>query len=255
MNEYIDKYQAISKGNVKTGQLSNQIRRLLRSIDHVGWSTHEEAGRLDRRALTRFASGDAAIFSRRHYKEAERSAVMVMIDCSGSMDQRIKEAQKTSIYLSEILSDCKVPFAVYGFGDHCYGGLLTVNHKFFEGPTFLKFKEWGERLSKAQAKLGFMHKTANGGTPDYPSLYWGIDEVSRRPEQRKVLFFITDANGYEKDHIQHLERMAEKLGVILVVIGICSGSVDKVFTKSVSIYSASELSSTVFKQFIWRLTK
>ena len=251
---YEEKYKEIASTDIGGGVLRRQIGQLLRSIDHVGWSKREEAGRLDRRALTRFASGDAAIFSRREYKEAERASVMIMVDCSGSMANRIYDAQKVTINLSEILNKSKTPFAVYGFGNHSLS-LDQVDGDFIERPTFLKFKEWGERLANAHKKLGYMHRAASGGTPDYASLYYGIDEISRRPEQRKVLFFLTDATGYEKDHVRHLELLAEKIGVILVVIGINSYSVKKTFTKSVNIENASELKDAMFQKLIRSLTK
>lgn len=53
------------------GATRTNLQRLLHSLDFVGWSTNEESGRLDRRALTRFATGSANIFSRRQYIEAE----------------------------------------------------------------------------------------------------------------------------------------------------------------------------------------
>jgi len=251
---YVNKYQQIAQEDIGAGVIRNQISRLLRSIDSVGWSKREEAGRLDKRALTRFACGEASIFSRREYKEAEKSSVMIMVDCSGSMGSRIGEAQKVSIHLGEILNKTKVPFAVYGFGNHELW-YETVNGEYVEIPTFIKFKTWGERLGNAQGKLGFMHKLANGGTPDYSSLYWAIDEISRRPEQRRVLFFLTDATGYIQEHVRHLEVMAEKLGVTLVVIGVCSHSVEKVFTNSVNIKTASELKNAMFQKLIRTLTK
>lgn len=251
---YEAKYQEIASTDIGGGVLRRQIGQLLKSVDHIGWSKREEAGRLDRRALTRFASGDAAIFSRREYKEAERASVMVLVDCSGSMMNRICEAQKVTIHLSEILNRTKTPFAVYGFGNHELSH-EEVGGLYVERPTFLKFKEWGERLANAHKKLGFMHKATCGGTPDYASLYYGIDEISRRPEHKKVLFFLTDATGYEKDHVKHLELLAEKLGVILVVIGISSYSVMKTFTKAVNINNASELQDAMFQKLIRSLTK
>ena len=90
------------------GATRSNLLRILRSIDLVGWNTHEESGRLDRKAFTRFASGSVAVFSKRTYVEAERSAVSVLIDCSGSMDNdgRIRTAQTVAIQLAKIL-DCK----------------------------------------------------------------------------------------------------------------------------------------------------
>jgi hypothetical protein len=56
------------------------LGRMLRSIDLVGWSRNEESGRLDSKALTRVSQGATAVFSRRAMKQADASAVTVMVD-------------------------------------------------------------------------------------------------------------------------------------------------------------------------------
>ena len=56
------------------GATRSNILRLLRSLDLVGWSTHEESGRIDRKAFTRFSTGSTAIFSKREHVEAYAQA-------------------------------------------------------------------------------------------------------------------------------------------------------------------------------------
>jgi cobalamin biosynthesis protein CobT len=105
-------YQASNLGATRAN-----ILRLLRSLDLVGWNTHEESGRLDRKAFTRFACGSTAVFAKRVHVEAEASAVSILIDCSGSMnsDNRIGTAEALAIQLSRILDKANVSFNVTGF--------------------------------------------------------------------------------------------------------------------------------------------
>ena len=98
------------------GATRASIIRLLKSLDLVGWNSHEESGRLDRKAFTRLAVGSTAVFSKRVHVEAEASAVSILIDCSGSMSSGglIQMAESLTIQLSRILDKANVEFCVTG---------------------------------------------------------------------------------------------------------------------------------------------
>lgn len=246
--KYVETLREVPQG---IGTTRTNLQRLLHSLDFVGWSSNEESGRLDRRALTRFATGSANIFSRRQYIEAETSAVSVLIDCSGSMnnDGRIKVAQKIAVHLSNILQRARVPFTVNGFHQG-----KTVYHNessaYTEHPTFLPFKPWNKSLQQCVAALGAINSCASGGTPDYSALANSIEDLSRRTEHRKILFVITDADGYNRKHMEHLQRLADKLGILIVAIGIQSDSVTQCFVNSASVDDISQLASTAFNQLL-----
>ena len=234
------------------GATRANLARLLRSLDFVGWSTHEESGRLDRKALTRYATGSTAIFSRREHKEAEKPAVSVLIDCSSSMDgRRILIAEEIAIHLSKILNRSRVPFAVTGFhigrnGYHLVNGNETVTCT----PTFIQFKQWGESFGKCVAKLGSISNAATGGTPDYSAIYNTIDEISRRDEQRKIVFLLTDADGYNRGHMKHLQKLADSMKVTIIAIGIGRTDVTQCFVNSQDVGSLDQLASTAFNQLL-----
>jgi len=184
------------------GATQSNIMRLLRSLDLVGWSTHEESGKVDRKAFVRYGCGSTNIFSKRELKDAERSAVSVLIDCSGSMnsDGRIQTAEAFAIQLARILDKANVEYNVTGF--HGSDGVLRLNKTGanvsetavrYETPVFIPFKTWKDSLQKASAKLGSISKCAGGSTPDYSSLSIIIDELSQRDEHRKIVFLVTDA--------------------------------------------------------------
>ena len=123
-----EKYRAILATPIAgIGATKVALRRFLQSTDSVGWSRREEAGRLDRRALTRYALGDAAIFSRREYTEAETSAVSILIDVSGSTNfpvnraapevRRIDVFSEVAVHLTKLISDCGASIEV-----NCFSG-------------------------------------------------------------------------------------------------------------------------------------
>ena len=234
------------------GATRANLSRLLRTLDFVGWSTNEESGRLDRRALTRYATGSANIFSRRELKESEKTAVSVLIDCSGSMEgNRIKTAQSVAIHLSKILSQAKVPFAVTGFHrDRRYKTVASGDVAYSSSPTLIPFKRWGESLPKAVAKLGNIDQFAYSGTPDYSALHLTIEEISRREENRKIVFVLTDAEGYSRDHMRHLQKFADSQGVTIIAIGIGRTDVQACFVNAENVMDVRDLASATFNRLL-----
>lgn len=236
------------------GATRTNLQRLLHSLDFIGWSKSEESGRLDRRALTKFATGSVNVFSRRQHIQAETSAVSVLIDCSGSMNDdqrgssRIQVAQQVTVHLTKMLQQARVPFAVTGFRNGKVEYLDNGGRT--ERPHFLPFKPWGKTLQQSLATIGSISLCASGGTPDYTALANAIDELAQRPEHRRILFIITDAEGYQREHMQHLQRIADKVGVTIVAIGIQSSSVVRCFVNAVSVSSLSDLGATAFNQLL-----
>jgi len=253
------KYNAQPSG---LGATRASLLRLLRSLDLVGWTTHEESGRLDRKAFTRFAVGSTAVFSKRQHIEAERSAVSVLIDCSGSMsnDGLIETAESVAIQLSRILDKANVEFNVTGF--YGSGGRESIKATgsnkvevgvHYERPTFVPFKTWRDSLQKASAKLGSIRHWAQSSTPDYSSISITLEDLGLRTEQRKILFLITDANGYNKVHMRHLQNVADRLGIKLVAIGIGRTDVKECFRSGENVNSVNDLASATFNKLLKEL--
>jgi uncharacterized protein with von Willebrand factor type A (vWA) domain len=233
------------------GGVRANIIRLLRSVDLVGWSTHEENGRLDRRAFTRFAVGSTSIFSRRQHVEATKSAVSVLIDCSGSMNDhggRIKTAQEIAIQLGKILDKADVSFSVTGFrgtrdadGYTCRAEWSRVVTEYTQ---FIPFKTWKESLSKASSKLGSIDQCADGGTPDYASLTLALEDLSRQEEH---------ADGYDIDRMKKVQTLADRLNIKVIAIGIGNTKVAKCFDVAENVKDVSDLASTSFNKLLKEL--
>ena len=245
------------------GVTSNNLRKLLKSLDFVGWSSREESGRLDRRALTRFAAGSNNIFSRRELVEAETSAISILIDCSGSMNDRhgegkrrvtrIATAQAVAIHLSKVLQQARVPFAVTGFR----GSLPAIleGGTVVETPHLIDFKPWGVSPQRATTALGGINQCASSCTPDYSAIAVQLEDLHRRPEGRKILFLLTDAQGYVKDHLIHLQTLADKLGIVIIAIGIATEEVTKVFVNATCVRDVSQLAEKSFNALLTTVRK
>lgn len=247
---------------VGLGATRANITRLLRSVDLVGWSSHEESGRVDRKAFTRFATGSTSIFSKRQHVEATKSAVSVLVDCSGSMNEyrRIQTAESITIQLSRILEKSGVSFNVTGFYGRSSEKALSGSGAtpvsavaLIEQAVFIPFKTWKENLARASSKLGAISQCARRSTPDYSALSISIDELSRREEGRKILFLITDADGYNKAHIKHLQDLADRLNVKIIAIGIGDTDVPQVFKSGDNVKNVSDLASASFNKLLKEL--
>lgn len=242
------------------GATRANILRLLRSLDLVGWNTHEESGRLDRKAFTRFACGSTAVFAKRVHIEAESSAVSVLIDCSGSMSgYRIETAEALTIQLARILDKANVSFNVtgfYGSDERVYKsatgavGDINIRH---EQPTFVPFKTWKESIQKASAKLGSINQWARSATPDYSSISLTLEDLASREEHRKILFLLTDADGYNKKHMEHLQGLADKLNIKIIAIGIGKTNVKECFRSSDNVEDINGLASASFNKILKEL--
>jgi cobalamin biosynthesis protein CobT len=244
------------------GATKATIQRILRSLDLVGWNTHEETGRLDRKAFTRYATGSTAVFSKRHHVEAQASAVTILIDCSGSMGNggRIQTAQSVAIQLSKMLDKANASFNVVGFhggqghasqnptGATTDGILASI-----EFTEFIPFKTWNESLTKASAKLGSISGWAKHSTPDYSALSISLEELSKRDEQRKILFFLTDADSYTKSHMVHLQGIADKLGIKIIAIGIGKTDVEQCFKIAQNVENVNNLADASFGKLLKEL--
>ena len=234
----LDRFTACLADKVNGATRANLLR-ILRSADLIGRSSREESGRLDRRGFVRFSTGDANIFCRREVKEVERAAVQVMVDCSGSMSSVMKNAQEVTISLGNILDKAKVAFAVTGFTTHRDATL-----------GLLSLKSWGQTLRQAAPVLGSLDKFSISGTPDYQALHWGIEQLIKRTENRKVLFVITDATSYRKNQMDQINKIAKSFGVTIVAVGIGHTDVEEYFKYAVNVHNAKSLGGHAFNTLL-----
>lgn len=224
------------------------LGQMLRSLDLVGWSRNEESGRLDRKALTRLSAGATTVFARRTTKVADKSAVTVLVDCSGSMINEMRTAASVTIQLAKLLEQARVSVRVIGFtgSDPDQGEAFdndTGTHE--QILIIVPFKERGETLRAAAPKMGGIKDCASSGTPDYAALMHGIEEIATQPESRKVLFFLTDAGSYEPTHIQQVQKFADRMGVTVIAIGI-GCNVTTLFKHGANVSNLSDLGGKTF---------
>ena len=103
--------------------------------------------------------------------------------------------------------------------------------------------------------MGAIGWTANSSTPDYGALSLVIDEMSQRQEPRKIIFLLTDADGYNIPQMKYLQKLADKQGVLIVAVGIGYTQVKQCFTNAENVTSVQDLASASLNKMLKTLTK
>jgi hypothetical protein len=83
-----------------------------------------------------------------------------------------------------------------------------------------------------------------GGTPEIAALQDALKLMSKRPEQRKLIIWIADGDGYSRNPIIALQKKYK--GVTVVGIGI-NVDLSMYFPHSVMVQDAKDLASASFK--------
>lgn len=187
-----------------------QLHRMLAAEDRGGWLDHKKAGRLDRHAYAAALRGAEDVFKQRYVVEAINTAVVVLVDCSGSMamDNKMTRAAHMSLNLTRVMRKIRgVAFCVAGFDGesqrHAGAGISHTDALGFGGklvdldtfnlapPARIKvIKPWD--MNATDGRIAMLAGMSNGYTPDLSAFYWAQAELLARPEARRILITITD---------------------------------------------------------------
>ena len=216
-------------------RLSTRLRGRLRSLlQSVRLSDHCSGCRgsiPEHRVLYRALVGDTRLFQKRTLARAPNTAVMLLVDRSGSMRyERLDMASRSAALVAEVLEQeqgCRV--AVTAFP----GGSLH------EVVPVLRF---GEPV--ANSRFGM---DADGGTPLAEALYYAGVQLLTQPEQRRILMVMTDGEPDCCDSTRQALRWLEERGVEPCAIGIMDSTVESLFRTQVVIMALEELPRAVIR--------
>ena len=169
------------------------------------------------------------MFKRRHEAEGIDSAVIVLLDVSGSMFMGlIQDAVKTTVALLDTLDKAQVKTCLMTFGDK------VAVQKDFNVPT--------KRVIGNLSLIG-----DSGGTADFDAVRYAQTLLFKRPEQRKVVFVITDGESGDGVALRAQIASGEALGVTTIGVGL-GVNLSGVYSKSVKVNDSSDIGSVSFKQ-------
>jgi Mg-chelatase subunit ChlD len=207
--------------------LRYNLKRLFDNSAQTEFGLRRKAGSVDVNSLSRLGVSDK-LFKRRSETDGIDSAVVILLDVSGSMfRRRLQPALECCAALLDALDRAQVATALFTFN----GDTSVV-------------KQWSDSKFKALASLTKVH--AEGGTNDYFAVRYAHKMLALRPEERKVCIVLSDGCGHVVETARQVKD-GESLGITTIGIGIQS-DVSRVYPQSVMVDSLSDLGSASFKQ-------
>jgi uncharacterized protein YegL len=67
---------------------------------------------------------------------------------------------------------------------------------------------------------------------------------------RKILFLLTDANGYNTTNMKFLQSIADREGIKIIAIGIGRTDVKECFRSAENVRNVGDLTSTAFNKLL-----
>lgn len=209
------------------GALRYNLKRLFDNSARTEFGLRRRAGSVDVNALPRLGSSDR-LFKRRTETEGIDSAVVILLDVSGSMRRtRLKPAVECCIALLDSLDRAQVATALMSFGN-----------------SASMVKQWGDSKTKAIAALS--KADAWGGTNDYFAVRYAHKLLANRPEARKVCIVLSDGMGDVASTAKQVQA-GEALGITTIGIGI-QADVSRVYPQSIEVDNLDQLGAASFKQ-------
>jgi len=215
-------------------KLRYEVKRLFDNSGLSDFNRNRKAGMINVHALPSVATGNDRVFKRRLDVEGVDSAVVICLDVSGSMfdteygrPPRIDPAVMVCRALLETLDAAGVKTSVVTFGT----GVSVA-------------KGFNKNVKLANRQLAQVR--GGGGTSDYAALRFCHQTVVQRPENRKIVFVITDGHG-QPQAVRQQVASGKAMGVTTIGIGIKS-DVACIYGQAVEVDDLADLGNASFKQ-------
>lgn len=222
----LDEVEAISASSRMRARMLGMLQSIRRQPKSYGLSGRKLAtGR-----LVKLSTGDPRLFRKKIESKQVNTAVVVLLDLSGSMTGKCKVANPAAFALHTTLfglkgvSVCSLEFS--GKSKHPEVNVLV---------------EFGEKpLSENFNRRPF------DGTPTHNAIWAGRVLLLQRPEPRKILLILTDGCPDNGSETQAATRRTMKDGIEIAAIGIKDSSVRHFWGNHKIITSIQELPAAMF---------
>lgn len=219
--------EVLQEAAVSGYSLRMAVKRMTEDISRIRPQASERGRRIDRKRLSRIAIGDPKVFAKKAEKVAVKAAVTIALDLSGSMalDSRDKKSLAAMLGLAQALHSTKGS---------------TVRGTIFPGKAST-VEQIIARGSKPMDKIAGLH--ASGGTPIIEAILEAREELLEQPEQKKILFCITDG-AIGQEQVNYINSFASDIKIYWIGVGIESLP----FEGAICIDSAEKLGSALLEQ-------
>ncbi len=214
------------------GRLRNELRRLFENTGTEAFQRNRKAGAISTAALHRIGTTER-LFQRRQETEGVDSAVVLLLDVSGSMRDRGDKVGRRTAAVSACVA---IHEALTLAG--CAVSVLTFNNTVSVAVPF------GAPPVKARNALERVMCTE--GTNDSFAVRYGHEVLLHRQESRRVLMVLTDAGG-QQEEVKAQIKAGEALGISTVGVGIQS-DVAAVYKVGVNVWELEDLGRAALGQ-------
>lgn len=229
LDDFIGDGEPVNPSDVKRetmrmrSRLSAQLQTLLRKKQY----TAREGRRFDSRNLSRMATGDNRVFLKREEAKGLDTAVYVLLDRSGSMNQRMGLAMQSAMATMLALAGTS--------------GLASACTEF---PSITRLTSFSESIHTTKHR--YVPRTT-GCTPLAEALLFAAQDLGTRRETRKLVITITDGDPDDPDLARKITQRMSAAGVEMLGLGIGADYLRHIFPESECIEDVSELSGAIFR--------
>jgi hypothetical protein len=237
--------------------LSNLVRQRLQGLvtaDREMLTQSSRGTRLNTRHLVRLKVFSTNVFKQKKTEEAPNAAVHLLIDNSSSMLDPIADAASAAAQSQPTNAPVKVPL-LYEVAQDA-GIALSIALEGIDGvnPAVTAFpgyggdvaplQKHGETISKAAARFCV---SPIGTTPMAEAMWYGLLQLARQPQPKKILGVITDGEPDDVRKVTDIIRRCEAAGILVFAIGIKHDLVKDLFPVAVVIEDVSQLRGKLFE--------
>ena len=201
----------IAADSLKTGRLKAQVARVLKAEENESWQRGKTAGRLDRFALHKVATGNARdVFCKRTIASGYETEIEILCDGSNSMGTDSKD-HVTAVLAWTIAS------AAQQVGVRC--GIS----RFSDGrPTAIKQPAESFGSGVVRDRIGIIANYTDGSTDLTGAIIFASAKLAARaPNKRKLLFVISDGEcNSGPAGVIRANAYAKRIGIETVVLCI-----------------------------------
>jgi cobaltochelatase CobT len=224
----------------ESGKIRASLQGLVQSSRCERPVTKRSGNRIDGRKLSRLVQGDPRVFVRRHHVKAPNTAIHLLVDGSGSMNNLYDQSSRHRLIDIAMETGMALALALEGIS-----GVNPAVTRFPFGDTdnVVPLLKHGQ---KVRPNAPAFSAITSGGTPLHTALWYAAASVLATREERKVIMVLTDGQPDDERAAKAIIHRCEATGIELVGVGICYDT-SHLFDRSIFINNVSELRSELFR--------
>ena len=168
----------------------------------------------------------------------------------GDQVGRVRHAAESALLLSDALKRC--PGVRYKVASFSTGGAsqqaVTIDrhgnkNSGVSRASWRVYKDWNEQGGKFYERAASLFRTRNS-TPEVAALLDVMADISKQPQQRKIVLWIGDGDSYTAEAIHAVLGRYPDVTVIAIGLGV---DLSDDFKHAVQVNDSKELATTSFR--------